>query len=313
MKTKSILSVLFMLLLVTGLSSCSMDDEKAELEREKAELEQQLQDLQEDSDESREETADEDEDENEDEESETDEEGKNVQDIITDALEDSEQLMVQGNNLVTENGKLVMRITDYVIDDDGNLVDENDTIIVRAMHLKSDESEDIDDEKDTNAQFDGTWAGIAYSENMCGGAVVKFIVEDDDMDGIGVNMDENKFLVEGAVDEDGTISAGMVVGSQDLASFEGNITGNMAQGTWADVYGCSGTFYAGKGMTHEKIVATYAELSTLANSIESYADMLESDAEDWDDWADDVEDWADDMEDWADDIDDWTDDLDDVF
>jgi hypothetical protein len=50
------------------------------------------------------------------------------------------------------------------------------------------------------------------------------------------------YQVSGTVNNDGTIDLGLAIGSDNVANFSGTLSGNTGSGSWADIWGCYGTW-----------------------------------------------------------------------
>lgn len=96
--------------------------------------------------------------------------------------------------------------------------------------------------------YDGTYTGNAVSpESGCSGAILTIHVSNYIITGTAKDDYGQVFDVTGVVSADGAIQAGIAVGSDAIAEYNGKIEGNSASGKWEEkIYGCSGTWSAAK-------------------------------------------------------------------
>lgn len=98
--------------------------------------------------------------------------------------------------------------------------------------------------------FDGTWQGTALSTTAydywgdpCSGATLTMYITNSVVSGTAYDPYwQDWYTVSGSVNLDGTITAGLAISSDEVASFDGTLSGNSGGGSWTSDGGCRGTW-----------------------------------------------------------------------
>jgi len=98
--------------------------------------------------------------------------------------------------------------------------------------------------------FDGTWQGTAVSTTKddywgdpCGGATITMYITSSVVTGSAYDPYwKDWYNISGSVNGDGTISAGLAITSDEVAHFDGTLSGNSGGGNWTSEGGCRGTW-----------------------------------------------------------------------
>jgi hypothetical protein len=103
----------------------------------------------------------------------------------------------------------------------------------------------------TSTGFNGTYTGTAIASSSlniygesCSGASVSVTVSNYVITGTAKDPSGDVLNLTGTVLNDGSVDAGVGVGTDTIVRFSGKISGTTINGTWQEIYGCKGTWTA---------------------------------------------------------------------
>lgn len=253
-------------------------------------------------------------------------------------MEKAQNTMSDAQKSVEEAAKTVEKASETVedaaalVEEASNMEDEitdATDATVAATNTLSDALTDLELDKDgTPTGMVTYWAGVALSPEECGGALVKFAVQDGKLAGTATLFDEKIMKVSGTVSTSGKITAGIGVSDDSLATFSGTLKADTGEGTWNDIYGCEGVFSVEavdniKDPYHGTItlmyggipysVILYNDLNDVYDTLNEASDFLDEAANFLDDRANFLDEKADYLDDRANQLDEKADQLDDLY
>lgn len=99
--------------------------------------------------------------------------------------------------------------------------------------------------------FDGTWSGSAKPttatdlyRDPCDTATFTMSIINHQISGTANTTLYGDYTLDGTVADNGQVSLGLAIGNDDVATFEGTLSGNSASGTYKEIYGCKGNWSA---------------------------------------------------------------------